>query len=121
LEGEKIMIKKTLLIGFCISILLLLQFPVSAIQENIPINDPFEDPDGPLEGGLDDISDWNYLLDAGFFIYTIVKGLKDKTLFNSGSLRVFIGVLSAYGLFTLDTGLYLGEAFDLIEIDGDGC
>ena len=114
------MIKKALLVGFCISMLLLIQYPVSAIQETIPINDPFEDPDGPLEGGLDDLSDWNNLLNAGFFIYAVVKALKDKALINSGSLRIFIGVLSAYGFFTIDAGACLGEAFDLIEIDGDG-
>jgi len=113
--------KKALLVGFCISILLLLQYPVLAMQENIPINDPFEDPDGPLEGGLDDPSDWNYLLNAGFFIYVLLKGINDKSLFNSGTLRIFIGVLSAYGLFTFDAGASLGEALDLIEIDGDGC
>ena len=115
------MIKKALLVGFCISILLLLQFPVSALQEDTPVNDPFEDPDGPLKGGLDDAKDFVHLADGIFWLTTIGVSINQTDISDmNGIFHLFFWLLSICGVFVFYVLGDFAEAFDILEWEIDG-
>ena len=73
-----------------------------------------EDPDGPLNGGLDDTRDWISLffglIELNACISEIIDFLKNPSFLN----------LWLVGLYTWATYVYLGEAFDLVEFFEDG-
>ena len=73
------------------------------------------DPDGPLEGGLDDYSDFISLLGglittSGLF-YIISQGYFK----NPEKLLGYIGNLIVYGEYTFFSLTYFGEAFDIYD------
>ena len=75
------MIKKTLMVVFCATILLLIPFSTLAGPEIVLMNDPpFEDPDGPLEGGLDDIQDWVHVANALVFLGVMKIGISENEI-----------------------------------------
>ncbi|MFE3845956.1 hypothetical protein ACFL1L_03755 [Thermoplasmatota archaeon] len=78
------------------------------------------DPDGPLEGGLDDMADYVSLflgvVSAGCLMLFIKQGM----LRNSLNLLNFVLGIINYGLYTYETLLAFGEAFDIIENNDDG-
>ena len=80
---------------------------------------PFGDPDGPLEGGLDDPFDWIYLGMTGVYGIIAVTFLRQNPLQNIEYLRQYIGLLGLGMAFTGDVIICLGEAFDIIDYDGD--
>jgi hypothetical protein len=96
----------------------LLQHDISFI--NRLILDP-SDPDGPYRGGLDDPTDFLYLfwglIETGMLAYCFKEGL----LRNPVSLLMFIHVLLVEALCVYGALIHFGEAFDVIEIDNDGC
>ncbi|PNX50672.1 MAG: hypothetical protein BV456_05860 [Thermoplasmata archaeon M8B2D] len=115
------MIKKVLLVGFCITMLLLLQFPVSAIQENIPVNDPFEDPDGPLKGGLDDAKDFIHLTYGIFWLKTIGVSIDQTDISDmDGMFHLIFWLISICGVFVFYVLFEFAEAFDILEWEIDG-
>jgi len=114
-------IKKALLVGFCITILLLFQYPVSAIQENIPINDPFEDPDGPLKGGLDDAKDFVHLADGVFWLTTLGISINQNDIPDiDGIFHLFFWLVSMGSVFVFYVLGEFAEAFDVLEWEIDG-
>jgi hypothetical protein len=82
-----------------------------------------EDPDGPFEGGLDDPYDWVYLFTGTisiFFLGFFIKNQFIKNALLSGDIRGFIQWTINYGLYTYNTLIGFGEAFDIIEHYEDG-
>ena len=73
------------------------------------------DPDGPLEGGLDDVADIISLIcgiiSGGILLYAI----RNKALRNSENLFLFVLWIFNYGLATYNTILGFAEAFDVYE------
>ncbi len=78
------------------------------------------DPDGPLEGGLDDMADYVSLMVGIISASCLLLFLKQGMLRNSLNLLNFaLGVIN-YGLYTYETLIAFGEAFDIIENNDDG-
>jgi len=78
------------------------------------------DPDGPLEGGLDDMADYVSLMIGIISASCLLLFLKQGMLRNSLNLLNFaLGVIN-YGLYTYETLIAFGEAFDIIENNNDG-
>ncbi|OYT29253.1 hypothetical protein B6U98_02785 [Thermoplasmatales archaeon ex4572_165] len=92
-------------------------------QKEITINGiNMNDPDGPLEGGLDDLMDYYYLFLGFLFPSYILHFIKQGYLRQSESILEFIGQLLVYGQFTFRTLTSLGEAFDVYDMTpSDGC
>jgi len=79
------------------------------------------DPDGPFEGGLDDMADFICLvcgiISAGMFLSAIKHG----ALRNSQNMLIFVLWIINYGLCTYVILGGFGEAFDVYEVPpGDG-
>ena len=78
------------------------------------------DPDGPFEGGLDDMADIISLiigvLTAGFLMLFIKNGV----LKSSQNLFLFVLWIINYSLYTYETLIAFGEAFDIIDNNNDG-
>ena len=78
------------------------------------------DPDWPLEGGLDDMADYVSLMVGIISASCLLLFLKQGMLRNSLNLLNFaLGVIN-YGLYTYETLIAFGEAFDIIENNDDG-
>ena len=78
------------------------------------------DPDGPLEGGLDDMADF-----VSLFIGFITTGclmffIKQGYFRNAENLLLSVLWIINYGLYTYETLIAFGEAFDIIENNEDG-
>jgi hypothetical protein len=99
---------------------------IEQLQEINPYPKPCwtsDDPDGPFEGGLDDMYDWRDLFVG--LIYGIILGLaiKDNEFRDLLESRNIIGMvlwIFDYGLFTLNSAIRFGDAFDIIDPDEDG-
>jgi hypothetical protein len=76
----------------------------------------WEDPDGPLEGGLDDYSDYINLLMGFTSIKLILFCIKDGIIRNAETLYQMIISILEYGINTFDTLVAFGEAFDVYEM-----
>jgi len=79
------------------------------------------DPDGPFEGGLDDLSDIGDLLlgiySSGLVLYMIIYG----GIRNAPTIYELVGWIILYGVNIRYTLVLFGEAFDVYEIPpGDG-
>lgn len=82
-----------------------------------------EDPDGPFEGGLDDPYDWMNLyfgIIYGLLLAICIKNQALKEEFQTGNIFKTINWIIKYGLYTLNTLIGFGEAFDIINPDDDG-
>ena len=78
-----------------------------------------DDPDGPLEGGLDDTSDfvalfWGLLNAIGFLPYFIKLIFKHENAF-----EFFAGIFGTLDI-SFQVLMNFGEAFDIIEYTMDG-
>ena len=97
------------------------QLKVQNPDPKILLND--EDPDGPFEGGLDDRYDWMNLyfgIIYGLLLAIFIKQQALKEAFTTGNIFKIIYWIIKYGLYTLNTLIRFGEAFDIINPDGDG-
>ena len=78
------------------------------------------DPDGPFEGGLDDIADIISLMvgviSAGYLLLFIKNGV----LKSSQNLFIFVLWIINCSLYTYNTLIAFGEAFDIIDNNNDG-
>ncbi len=77
----------------------------------------WEDPDGAFEGGLDDYTD---IISLGYGLYwsgLFLTGFMNGYLKNAVDFLDFIETLVLfYGNLSLLTFIYLGEAFDVVDI-----
>jgi hypothetical protein len=83
----------------------------------------YEDPDGPFEGGLDDPYDWMNLyfgIIYGSLLAILVKQQAFKEAFATGNIFKITSCIIKYGLYTVNTLIGFGEAFDIINPDDDG-
>lgn len=128
--------RKIVIVCLCAALLLALPFTSLAIQPRqlVPRNSPSVpipdgDPDGPTEGGLDDPSDWNYLV-LGFTFVVLTVGDIDQFINYSEQMEFDDPFMLA--LWMLINGMTIsfdsliafccfGEAFDIWDIDEDGC
>jgi len=79
------------------------------------------DPDGPLEGGLDDIADFISLVCGIMSAGMLLSAIKHGALRNSPNMLIFVWGIINYGLCTYSTLFGFGEAFDVYEVPpGDG-
>jgi len=81
------------------------------------------DPDGPFKGGLDDPKDWADLFSgimSGFFIGLIFKNHLLMKAIASGDIYDIVTCILDYEIFTWALLTTLGDAFDIIDPDGDG-
>ena len=134
MDGDKKEMKKKILIaGFFVAIMLLVPattatrtnlLATSKINDNIaPL--PDGDPDGPTEGGLDDPSDWNY---AGYVAFLLgidmimIQAMWED--YKEGGTTLW-GIIKATGALSIYTAfvsyICLLEAFDVKDLDRDGC
>ena len=84
-----------------------------------------DDPDGPFEGGLDDPTDWKDLFIAifnGFIVGTYISDIPEiiDLILSLKLLSVSIYIIT-FGLYSSYTLIELGDAFDIIDPDEDGC
>lgn len=82
-----------------------------------------EDPDGPFEGGLDDITDWKDLFTGLFYAIILGLAIKDhefKDLLENKNIFGMVIWIFDYGLFTVYSAFAFGDAFDLLDPDEDG-
>ena len=82
-----------------------------------------DDPDGPFEGGLDDPYDWMNLyfgIIYGLILAIFIKNQALKEAFITGNIFTIIIWIIKYGLYTLNTLIRFGDAFDIINPDDDG-
>lgn len=86
-------------------------------QKHIAINSlNLTDPDGPLEGGLDDLMDYYFLFLGLLFLSYLLLFFKQGRMRNSESVLEFISQFVVYGQFTFRTLTSLGEAFDVYDM-----
>jgi hypothetical protein len=78
------------------------------------------DPDGPLEGGLDDMADYVSLMLGIISASCLMLFIKQGMIRNSLNLLNFVLGIINYGLYTYETLIAFGEAFDVIENNDDG-
>ena len=110
------MLKKTILSIICAGIILLV--PYSAIAGNT--DDPFEDPDGPTKGGLDDFVDYVHLANGIGIITMLGFGIdEERILLIDGVLDLFY-FLCSLGFFSINVIFEFLEAFDIMELQRDG-
>ena len=82
-----------------------------------------DDPDGPFEGGLDDPQDWLDLylgIIYGFMLAVFIKHQALKGAFATRNIFTITTWIIDYGLYTYVTLTDFGDAFDIIDPDGDG-
>ena len=82
-------------------------------------NDPEDDPDGPIQGGLDDPSDFIALFWGLSGFLWILFPLPN--LLNPDNLKQFISGLLGTSAAVFNIIMNFGEAFDVIEYIEDGC
>jgi len=123
--------RKIVMVCICITLLLLLPLTSLAAQPRqlVPKNSPSVptpdngDPDGPFVGGLDDITDWTNLVNGIGFLFATGGCLMSLLLVdleqqNDISILLNIVLLPLnirWGFFAFT------EAFDMRDVDGDGC
>jgi hypothetical protein len=73
------------------------------------------DPDGPFEGGLDDLTDFIDLISGVFLAGYLLLLIKKGYLRNSQSLLEFVEWIIVYAQYSILTLVSFGEAFDIIE------
>ena len=79
------------------------------------------DPDGPLEGGLDDISDIGNLLIGIFASGLVLSMIIYGGIRNAPTIYELVGWIILYGVNIGNALVCFGEAFDVIEVPpGDG-
>ena len=107
--------KRKIIFGIFSAIIIIL-LPISTTAGP---TDPFYDPDGPYEGGLDDLSDWIHLAD-GIAVLGII-GINQNEIKDFDEIWVLITWLISLGYFALISIFEFIEAFDIAEIHVDGC
>lgn len=128
--------KKIVMVCICTSLLLAIPFmslevqPKPLLPENrigVPTPDN-GDPDGPFEGGLDDPTDWIYLLSAignllilPGFAYAMYMVIKEVIEGEGSPIGIIWNSLILYWTMRYGVGSSFVEAFDINDIDGDGC
>jgi hypothetical protein len=84
------------------------------LKKSFTFNINMTDPDGPLKGGLDDLTDYiNLILGLGgsfSLLHSIIELIFSQNLYDKIRLMISSGILS---IGTLE---WLGEAFDIIEM-----
>ena len=128
--------KKILIAGFFVAIMMLVPITTAArttgtnLLEASKTDDsiaplPDGDPDGPTEGGLDDPTDWWYaglvVVISGAEIASIVVMWEDykageATLWEL--ITVFVDMSFGSTIFSY---IFILEAFDVEDLDRDGC
>ncbi len=83
-------------------------------KETIIFGFNFTDPDGPLEGGLDDITDFAWLLYGIWVFSNLIKII--SRLFEIQNLYDFVLWLFSSSLDLVYTILSFAEAFDVLDI-----
>jgi hypothetical protein len=86
---------------------------IQHLKKPFTLNINMTDPDGPLEGGLDDFSDFVHLLFG--IISTISLGYTLVTIFLSQNIFSTLKNIFYSGYFTFLDLIYFGEAFDILE------
>lgn len=101
---------------------MLIPFSTLAGPEIALMNEPtYEDPDGPLEGGLDDLQDWIHLANGILLLGYYGKKLLITDVRDMDTLlTVVVWLISISGLFGLRGLLEFAEAFDIMELKKDG-
>lgn len=93
-------------------------------QKINPNNSFFDgDPDGPLEGGLDDSSDWYDLAYGSLYGLLLFQYIKNKMLrdaFESGNTYYAIKMLLSYLEMSTMCLFSLLDAFDIADPDNNG-
>jgi len=116
--------KKEVVGVFSVAILVTLyMMPVVESQTLQPVT-PWQDPDGPTEGGLDDPSDWINLIYALGWGFVLLGNVLTSNPAGIDTIREIIGGLWNLVwnvVFLVSVPLYLLEAFDLVDSDEDGC
>jgi len=82
-----------------------------------------DDPDGPTEGGLDDRRDWGDLFRGILSGFTLAKWFKNHQFINilaTHNIYVIVSYIIQYESVAWRTLTNLGDAFDIIDPDGDG-
>lgn len=86
---------------------------IQQLEKPITLNINMTDPDGPLEGGLDDFFDFVNLIFG--LIGTISLGYALVTIFLSQNIFSTLKNIFYSGYFTFLDLIYFGEAFDILE------
>ena len=110
------MLKKTILSIICAGIILLV--PYTAIAGNS--DPPFEDPDGPTQGGLDDLKDLEHLAIGVGIIVIVRRNIDINDIPDIDGIIELILYLSPLGYFSYRALIHFLEAFDIREIVRDG-
>jgi hypothetical protein len=117
--------KKIIIVGLCTLFLLGLPFTSVAQSSLTIVKNPFNDPDGPYDGGLDDITDWENLIRgiAMLLLFTAnTMGTDFITDGPSGNLGEIVKYIFWGSILLVSAAMYLGEAFDRYEDrHKDGC
>lgn len=124
--------KKIIFVCLCTILLLTLSFtslaskPKSLVPANHKIAfPPNGDPDGPYDGGLDDITDWENLVRgiAMVLLFTAnTIGTDFTDIGASGNYRELVSYIFWGVILLVSAAMYLGEAFDRYEDRfNDGC
>jgi len=71
------------------------------------------DPDGPLEGGLDDLSDYYYLFLSLMPFISVLQAF--RSIFQAGNILDRLSFLVSAGFSSFSTLVNLGEAFDVFD------
>jgi len=120
--------KKFMLFGAVLSVLILLMMPnISAVNTNevvernkIKTLGLFQDPDGPLEGGLDDFKDIGWLVKSlfsgGVILFSLLMMIRE---YRDGGGDALLYYLTSIEMAIPTIG-FLIEAFDIRDSDGDG-
>jgi len=113
--------KKTILVSFCVVILLTIPFLTIAEPEIAPVDGP-DDPDGPYEGGLDDPTDWWNLGNGVILLgYMGIEVVTTDIIDMNSMVELIKWVLLFFGLLGLPTIGYFTEAFDIWDLNRDDC
>jgi hypothetical protein len=121
--------KKIVMVCICTTLLLATPFTSMAASPNPHLPEhskitptPNGDPDGPLAGGLDDISDWGYLLTfigSVLYIPGNLIALSYTISQQQGLLNLIRNLVFLYfSIYGIVAGLT--EAFDIKDLDDDG-
>ena len=86
---------------------------IQYLKKPFTLNINMTDPDGPLKGGLDDYSDFVYLIFG--LISTISLGYTLVKIFLSPNIFSTLKNIFYSGAFTFLDLIYFGEAFDIFE------
>jgi len=100
---------------------------------NIVPSGIFNDSDGPYKGGLDDIYDWIDLATVVYSVYILLKTAEEsppveilEDFFDAikelDIFRIVNDIILLNGYISISIGILqtLGDAFDVIDPDGDG-